>query len=219
VIAAVAQTLEAATPQPAPLPASPTAQEDAYALTAEGRISLAADGLLETDQDGALLVAPAPDSGGGAVLVAGPSTQLSLQAVTAHKVLATLGRGGVLLIWSGSFPEGVVLSFGPTGSALTVRTGCAMLVTTVDGWDVTCWGGECSYAGAIGVASIPLKPWERLALSSDPLQTAAFAVGESELRDLQSVLARRPTDWGRRRRPASASAEAKPFLSSVIPSS
>jgi hypothetical protein len=175
---------------------SPAAREGAYTLGAGGSAPLPENGLVETGGEGALVFVPAPDGAGSALLVVGPSTQLSLQASTSRKVLVSLGAGGMTLVWSGGFPDGVVLSFGPTGSSLNVRAGCAMLgpstETAADGWDVTCWGGECTYSGAIGTAAIPLRPWERLALSWDPLQTAVFPVGEAELETLQTVLASAP---------------------------
>ena len=175
---------------------SPAVREGAYTLGAGGSAPLPESGLVETGDEGALVFVPAPDGAGSALLVVGPSTQLSLQASTSRKVLVSLGAGGTALVWSGGFPDGVMLSFGPTGSSLNVRAGCAMLgpstETAADGWEVTCWGGECNYAGAIGTAAIPLRPWERLALSWDPLQTAVFPVGEAELETLQTVLASAP---------------------------
>ena len=178
----------ATTPLPSP---SPTVAESAYIVDFQGTVPLREDGLVDTAGNGAVLVVPAPAEGRDAIVVVGPSTQLALQAVTSQKALASLGAGGEVLVWSGDFPEGVVIEFGP-GSWLAVLAGCAMLSPSTSAapgaWDATCWGGDCRYSAAVGAATIPLRPWERLALTSGPLETAVFPVGERELERLQAIL-------------------------------
>ena len=159
---------------------------------------MAEDGILDSGEGSALVVIPAPAEGANALLIMSPSTRLALQAVTSRRALVVLGRGGAVLVWSGGFPDGVVIEFGPSGSWLTIRSGCAMLSPSADtrsgAWEATCWGGDCLYSAAIGAATIPLPPWERLTLKWDPLETAVFSVGEQDLERLQAVLSSAPSE-------------------------
>ncbi|HKY83895.1 MAG TPA: protein phosphatase 2C domain-containing protein [Anaerolineales bacterium] len=183
---------------PVPMP-SPTFSEGAYVRDLEvGTVPVGEDGLVGTGGRGALVVVPASGEGANAVFVVGPSTRLALQAITSRKALVSLGTGGAVLVWNGGLPDGVVVSFGPSGSWLTLPVGCAMLSPSADtasiGWDVTCWGGECSYSAAVGEGTIPIQPWERLALTWDPLETAVFPVGEVDLERLQAILSSAPAE-------------------------
>ncbi len=184
-----------ATPLPTPSPASLKA---AYVQDPQtGTVPLGGDGTVGTDANGALLVVPAAE-GVDAVFILSPATRLAVQAVTPSKALVSLGPGGALLVWSGGFPDGVIVSFGPSGSWLTLRAGCAMLSpspdTTSIGWDFTCWGGDCRYTATVGEGTISVQPWERLALTWDPLETVVFPVGETDLERLQAILSSAPAE-------------------------
>jgi protein phosphatase len=184
-----------ATPLPTSSPAPPQAP---YLVDSQGTVPLADDGIIGSGENGALVVIPPPTGGANAVLVVSPSTRVAVQAVTARRALVALGNDGAVLVWSGGFLDGVVVEFGPSRSWLTIRSGCAMLSpapdTESDAWEATCWGGECLYSAAIGAAAIPLRPWERLALTWDPLETAVFPVGQEDLERLQAVLASPPVE-------------------------